>query len=173
MRLFLAIQLPERTKRTLESAVQVWRRQGIRASWSRRENYHLTLVFLGEMEQPDKVISVMDQIQCEQFPLSFAPCGRFQSRRGDILWLGVQLTPALETLQSSLCRMLSQTGISLDLRPYRPHLTLARHLRHEDDLVFPGQLPSPFQVSSFSLMRSDLRPEGAHYTELYRKGLMA
>ena len=49
MRLFLAINFPEGVKNALSSGMTALARRGVRANWSRRENLHLTLEFLGEV----------------------------------------------------------------------------------------------------------------------------
>lgn len=172
MRLFLAILVPGQTKRTLESAIGFWRAQSIRASWSKGENLHLTLEFLGEVQDPMTVVDVLNRVSCCRFSLEFAQCGRFSGRGGDILWLGIQPSPPLLALHTTLHRELDEAGFSLEHRPFRPHLTLARRLRHQEELLFPPPLPAPVSVQSFSLMRSELRSDGPRYTELFRKELM-
>lgn len=171
MRLFLAIDLPEPVKRQLEQGAGVLRQRGIRASWCRRETYHLTLEFLGEVPDPAPVRSAMERVTTPPFSLSFTGCGRFRGRGGDVFWLGVEPSEELLTLQAQLHRELSEAGFALERRPYRPHLTLARRLRYREELSLPGPLPEPVPVRYVSLMRSDLRRDGAHYTEIHRREL--
>ena len=52
MRLFLAINFPEDVKNALSSGMTALARRGVRANWSRRENLHLTLEFLGRYGTP-------------------------------------------------------------------------------------------------------------------------
>ena len=61
MRLFVAIAFPETVKDGLEAGIRALRKQGVRASWSQRENLHLTLEFLGELDSPKPVIAAMEQ----------------------------------------------------------------------------------------------------------------
>lgn len=171
MRLFVAIAFPEAVKDELEAGMRTLRKQGVRASWSRRENLHLTLEFLGELDSPKPVITAMEQVQAAPFSLEFAPSGRFRRREGDIFWLGIRPNGALMELQKQLHSALKAQGLELESRPYRPHLTLARRLRDHGESVFPEPLPPAVQVSEFLLMRSERTPKGMRYTPLYRKKL--
>ena len=171
MRLFVAIAFPEAVKDGLEAGICALRKQGVCASWSRRENLHLTLEFLGELDSPKPVITAMEQVQAAPFSLEFAPSGRFRRREGDIFWLGIRPNGALMELQKQLHSALKAQGLELESRPYRPHLTLARRLRDHGESVFPEPLPPAVQVSEFLLMRSERTPKGMRYTPLYRKKL--
>lgn len=171
MRLFIAITFPEQVKDRLESGINTLRKQGMRASWCRRENLHLTLEFLGEIAEPDRAITAMEQVRAVPFTLMFAPSGRFRRREGDIFWLGFQPNEALLQLQQQLHQALLEQGLSVESRPYRPHLTLARRLNDRGERVFPMPLPSPVLVSEITLMRSERTPKGMRYTPLYRKKL--
>lgn len=171
MRLFVAITFPEATKDRLEAGIRALRKQGIRASWTRRENLHLTLAFLGELDSPEGAIAAMEQVQAAPFPLEFAPSGRFRRREGDILWLGIQPKEELMHLQKQLYHGLKAQGISLESRPYRPHLTLARRLREHEGCVFPEPLPADVRVSEIVLMRSERTARGMQYTPLHCRRL--
>ena len=63
MRLFIAIAFPDKIKDRLKAGMDDLRRQGVRASWSRRENLHLTLEFLGELDSAKEAIAAMEQVQ--------------------------------------------------------------------------------------------------------------
>ena len=76
MRLFVAIAFPETVKDGLEAGIRALRKQGVRASWSQRENLHLTLEFLGELDSPKPVIAAMEQVQVAPFSLEVPPPGR-------------------------------------------------------------------------------------------------
>ena len=171
MRLFVAIGFPEAVKEQLEAGMRSLSAQGIRASWSRRENLHLTLEFLGELESVERVIAAMKQVKATPFCLKFASSGRFRQRGGDILWLGFQPCEALMQLQQQLHQALKAQGLPLESRSYRPHLTLARRLRDNGETVFPEPLPPAVLVSEFALMRSERTAKGMRYTPLYRRRL--
>lgn len=171
MRLFIAIAFPDKIKDRLKAGIDDLRRQGDRASWSRRENLHLTLEFLGELDSAKEAIAAMEQVQAAPFRLEFAPSGRFRRREGDIFWLGIRPNEGLMELQKQLHHALQAQGLQLESRPYRPHLTLARHLRDQGEIMFPEPLPPAVLVSEFVLMLSQRTPKGMRYIRLHRRKL--
>ncbi|MEI3111951.1 MAG: 2'-5' RNA ligase family protein [Oscillospiraceae bacterium] len=84
MRCGFLLPLPFRNKikDRLKAGMDGLRSQGVRASWSRRENLHLTLEFLGELDSAKEAIAAMEQVQAAPFRLEFAPSGRFRRREG-------------------------------------------------------------------------------------------
>ena len=171
MRLFLAINFPEDVKNALSSGMTALARRGVRANWSRRENLHLTLEFLGEVRDAAPVVEAMERVKAHKFSICFTDTGRFRRDGGDIFWLGVARTEPLMLLQAQLHEALRREGLRLERRPYRPHLTLARRLRERGEIGVPAPLPGAIPVKGFSLMQSD-RVEGRlRYTQLYWKEL--
>ena len=104
---------------------------GARGRFSRRENLHLTLCFLGETA-PKRLPSVrraMDAVSFSPFPLEFETAGRFRRTGGDLWWVGVRPEPGLFRLQRELAERLSKEGFRLESRAFQPHVTLAREVR--------------------------------------------
>lgn len=118
-----------------------------RAGATGRENLHLTLAFLGELDSRDeaRVMAAMAEAAHafhgaggRPFALELGRVGRFGRRRhgGDVLWRGAVAPPgettssdALVLLQGLLARALRDRGLAVDGRPYAPHITLARGCR--------------------------------------------
>lgn len=70
--------------------------------------------------------------------------GAFSKRGGDILWLGVNPVPQLLDLQQEIADLAEEAGFQGDVRPYSPHLTLARGVRYVvglEDLASHWRLP--------------------------------
>ena len=88
--------------------------RGFEPSWSRRENLHLTLEFLGELDSAKEAIAAMEQVQAAPFRLEFAPSGRFRRQEGDIFWLGIQPNEGLMELQKQLHHALQAQGLQLE-----------------------------------------------------------
>lgn len=76
MRLFLAINFPEGVKNALSSGMTALARRGVRANWSRRENLHLTLEFLGEVRDTAPVVEAMERVKAHKFSICFTDTGR-------------------------------------------------------------------------------------------------
>ena len=78
MRLFLAILFEEPVKDRLCEAMELIRRSTRTSRLTRRENLHLTLVFLGELREAGKVREAMEEIRTGPFPLEIRGLGRVQ-----------------------------------------------------------------------------------------------
>ena len=128
MRLFIAIRLSQPLVETLKQAQRDMRHQGAEGNFSREENLHLTLAFLGE--QPECAVpqlrQAMERAAIAPFALTLAAPGRFRQERGDVWWVGTQPSLPLEALARRLRRELARVGFSVDEKPFRAHVTLGR-----------------------------------------------
>jgi len=167
MRLFLAVRLSPEICRTLLAAQEALRRQGARGSFSRPENFHVTLAFLGETENERGARNAMDAA-CNggAFPLELSGVGNF----GQLRWVGVRSGGRLEELALRLQDALRAQGFALEERPFRPHITLVRRLSVPCPPL--SDLPhTAMTVDAVSLMRSERIRGVLTYTELWRKKL--
>ena len=136
------------------------------------DSLHLTLVFIGAtpVDRVPAIASMMNAIDAPPFALRFDRSGWF--RQSGVAWLGSRAAPsALMLLQDSLARGAARLGFSLDVRPYVPHLTLARDVRRPlPDRAFA---PLDWRVTAFTLMASELLPAGPRYRLLHERALVA
>ena len=135
------------------------------------ELIHLTLVFIGttRRERVGDLVALMNALDIPAFDLRLDSIGWF--RRNGIVWAGSQSPPdPLFTLQSSLARDAEQIGFSLDVRPYSPHLTLARDA-HRSPLTTTMTPPISWRVSSVELMSSQPGGTGPRYEVLHSRTL--
>ena len=166
MRLFLAIPFPGTVRDVLLNAQAQLRAQGVRANFSRPENFHLTLVFLGETSRQRDIQRVMAAITAPAFSVTIGGSGHF----GDLYWAGVDRHVALESLVSCLRNSLRALGFAIEERPFRPHITLARQV----DAVRPPELNIPktsMAVDRILLMKSERINGRLTYTPLFEKKL--
>lgn len=166
MRLFYALCPDDACRKALWEAGMCLGGQ-VRGKFTRRENLHLTLVFLGETDRVGASRGCLARLRGEPFLLTFTGLGRFERRGGDILFAGVEAGKPLYTLQSALEEELLAAGFYFDRRPYRPHLTLARQARLPREMgkeVLKAYLaPCTMRVEEACLMKSE-RVEGQlHY----------
>lgn len=184
IRSFIAIDLPDSIKDALARVGQELRDQVPRRSlrWSRVSGIHLTLKFLGDVEEADlsKIGDVLKQVggRHTSFTLSVGGVGCFPNpRRPRVVWVGVQEdSGALRALQRDVEKSLAPLGFEREKRSFHPHLTLGRARRNVSstdqrrlgEIIAATELGElgQVQVASFRLMRSDLRPDGAVYTLL-------
>ena len=184
-RVFCAVELPGTLKARADEYQRFLReaQAGVRASWERPENLHLTLKFLGEIELPRvETLTRAAERAAEglrPFDLSVAGTGTFPPRGVPrVLWLGVEdPSGGFARLHARLEDECAREGFPREQRAFRPHLTLAR-LRSRDGAERLGALhhetqfeAQTFTVSELVVMRSELLPGGARHTPIGRHKL--
>ena len=167
MRLFIAIQLNNEMKGALTGLQGRMQRLGVRGNFTRRENLHLTLAFIGEYSDPDDVIDVLETVRFDPFSICLEGIGSF----GSLWWAGLSGSDELKALTKRLRRALAEAGIPFDRKKFSPHITLVRK-----PICREGSIPedvlrelpeAEMTVDHISLMRSDRGKHGMIYTELY------
>lgn len=134
---------------------------------------HLTLHFLGRAET-GVVSRALRPVRGTQLDIRLGRPGHFALRgRKTVLWIGVEPTPSLLALHTTLGAALGAAGFEPESRPYVPHITLARlGPKAPRDLVpaFERQAtaggPAGFTAERFALFASETAPEGARYRVL-------
>ena len=164
-RLFIAIPLPAEVKALLTSLRTVL--PGCR--WVEPDQMHLTLHFLGDIDDslvPD-LQTLVSQLTTAPFPLTTGSLGVFPTPRAPrVLWLGLSDSKPLQRLHAELSVGLARLGLTVEDRPFHPHLTLARLRDTPPAAVVPllRQPPPPslsFTVDRVILFASRLQPGGA------------
>ena len=128
-RLFIALPVPDdvagRLMKVMAPDAEGWR-------WVRPESLHLTLVFLGDVDERavETVGKAIRRAAAQAAPIELTArsLGAFPSAaRAKILWAGIDgELPALHALHSRLEREFRAEGLRFEERTYRPHVTLAR-----------------------------------------------
>lgn len=177
MRLFVAILFPEEVKNRLLDEIGRLRRAAERGNFTRRENLHMTLAFLGEVppQKVPKIRAAMDEAgaQSGKCTLKFTGFGRFRGRNGDLIFMKTDGGRALTDMQARLAGALKAAGFALEDRAFRPHITLGREVRPAPgETLNPETAPFLWDgVAAISLMRSERIGGKITYTEMYRKEL--
>jgi 2'-5' RNA ligase len=147
----------------------------------RPEQAHLTLVFLGEVEDsrvPALAAAIGHDVDVPPFDIAFSGIGMFPPRGAPrVVWIGVTSgAHQLQQLQRELAARSRAQGVTLDGRDFHPHLTLARwpasrpadRRRVPED---PARTIARDHVDRATLYRSRLSPTGAVYTPEARANL--
>ncbi len=166
MRLFIALHFSAEIEEMLLEAIRQLREQATGGNFTRRENLHLTLAFIGESGRAAEIIQAMDRAPGQAFSLTVGGGGRF----GDLYWVGVEQNPALAALAAALRQELAQAGLDFDRKPFKPHITIARQVA----AAAPPRLEIPrlaMTVSRIALMKSERAGGRLVYTEVYAKAL--
>ena len=134
MRLFVATYPPPAACDDLERRlaalnVATAAAQGVNTRLARRDTWHITLTFLGEVDSsrlPDVDAAVGRAVNGSAAPrLRLARGGRFGRGRFTLLWVGVE-GDGLDRLARSVRRELKRARLPFDDKPFKPHLTVAR-----------------------------------------------
>lgn len=162
MRLFIAINLSEAMKDALIEAQNEMYDHGVRGSYTREENLHLTLAFIGEYPDPRRVADALEAVSFAPFELELQGMGCF----GDLWWAGMVDSAPLAAVVRRIRRALGDGGIPFDRKRFSPHITLIRRA--------DGRMPgiaiqnAAMTVGGISLMRSERGRNGMIYTEIMR-----
>jgi len=184
VRSFIAIELPQEIKSELAHLQERLKRACgyCPAKWVTIESIHLTLNFLGDIpfSRLDDIKNAVAQAAAASdiFELGLDGLGAFPNlERPHIVWLGLNgNVEKLSKIQKRLEQLLAGLGFSPEIRPFSPHLTLAR-VRDDAsaaDKKRLGQVISSttcktdclIPVRQVSLIKSQLTPAGSIYTVL-------
>ena len=170
-RLFVALEIPGPVRERL-ALVQ----GGVPgARWVRPENLHLSLRFIGEVDEhaAADLDAQFGRISAGGFDLRIADVGSFgPDRNPTVLWAGAPRCDALQHLRDKVDRAVVAAGLTADDRKFKPHVTLARlkngHRERVHRWLSDNAFLStaPFPVDRFVLFRSHLNRNGASYEAL-------
>lgn len=179
MRLFVALELNPKVVACLTELVRRLRPYAP-LRWVNPQNMHLTLKYIGEwpVHRLDEVIRNLNEVKLPPsepvLNVPLAGLGFFPNTRSPrVFWAGAENTPALRQLASLVDAKLQPLGIAPEVRPYQPHLTLAR-LRENvnlDDLYraiedLPSREFGNLTPEQFVLFESTLTPSGPIYRKI-------
>lgn len=173
MRLFIAVNFPDRVLDQLHKIAQDLRGGCECGNFVPRENFHLTLAFLGEIQdtQTEDIKVAMERVKSTVFSMTISGLGEFNRQGGYIYWLGINKCPELNILQSSLADEVRNRGFVLEKRAFHPHLTLGRRVIVRKDFCleqFKNSLVDiDVPVEAISLMRSDRGERGVKYRQIH------
>jgi 2'-5' RNA ligase len=147
-------------------------RGGLRgARWIDPENYHLTLRFIGDVDDDvaHEVASVLGRVRRRDFELRLDGLTSFGGRKPRAVVAVVAPSPAVMELQAEHERLMQRVGLEPEGRKYTPHVTLAR-LRDSSSWEVAEYLSAraafrsaPFTVSRFVLFSSRASVGGGPY----------
>ena len=176
MRAFVAIPLPD----DVSDAVEWLQRDISVGRVVPRENLHVTLAFLGDLEPgvAEELHNALCEIVVEPVELCLRGVDVFGSDAPYLVHAGVEPNAGLTALRGKVHAVAREVGLELSRKRFRPHVTLARFAKrmpqHELDrlgsfLEAHGAFRlDAVEVSAFGLYRSHLSNDGPRYEELAR-----
>lgn len=179
IRAFIACDIPDSFLERISDIQERLKGLDADVSWTRVRGIHITLKFLGDIEEGyiDKVAAVIEEASKGQIPFEIAikGSGAFPNLKNPrVVWIGVEDDEkVLSSLQQALDDGLKALAFEPEEREFRPHLTLGRvkGQRGKERLSAAVSELRDIEIGSFTvdrliLYRSDLKPTGAVYTKL-------
>jgi RNA 2',3'-cyclic 3'-phosphodiesterase len=184
MRLFFAIELDGDVQDLLDAATASLRAEAPELAWLDREKRHLTLKFLGDVDEQSVsgLVDAADRVALAHgaMEMSVHEVGAFPNfRRARVVWIGVEQEPRLELLHHDLELACEQVGFEVEGRPFRPHITLARvraplpveRMRALARVARTVRMRAMVPVEQITLFESTLAPAGARYRRIHAASL--
>ena len=177
IRTFVAIPVPDAWDAYLAGVARDLARLVQPVSWTRPGNFHMTVRFLGDLEE-DGASRVGDAVArgAEGAHASEAALGRIGAfpslDRPRVIWMGVaEGEQELIALAKRVNTAIDAAGFEREPKPFRPHLTLGRVRDGARGLEIlksyaPPPPPEAARLDRMLVMKSDLHPSGARYTAL-------
>ena len=182
-RIFIAINLPEDIKKKLIGYQAKWPELPIR--WTKKDNLHITLMFLGYLSDEEllEVLKSTKEAVSKHQPffinlkkIIYGPPKKLPPR---MIWAEGKKSKELGKLQKDLensllsSEALAKEDLTIEARPYAPHITLGRIKAWEFRKIEPEERPEVneeinlnFEVNSIEVMESELKRGGPEYTIL-------
>ena len=167
MRLFVALSIPD----AVADGLMLLQGGVPGARWLEREQLHLTLRFIGEVDGRDAraLDDALAGIDAPAFEMEIHGVGQFGNKQPHTLWAAARRNEMLEHLQRKVDTAIRRVGQPQDAHKFMPHITLAR-LRHPEiekvrqwltaNALFTSRI---FEVGAFCLYSSKLTSDGSIY----------
>ena len=173
MRTFIAVNLSDEVKDNINRVTEKLKKAESKVKWVKKENLHLTLKFLGEVDEEKikNIGSALEKklISCGEFEIKIKGIGTFPR----VIWYSV-VTGAdlLKEIWSSVEEVVESEGFGKDSRGFSAHITIGR-IKAQLDQAFKVELENLkdldcgiSKVSAVSIIKSTLTPAGPVYEEI-------
>ena len=179
IRTFIAIEIPETLRQKIAAVQDELKKEKGRVSWTKPGKIHLTLKFLGDVEE-NRIWDVSEAVKkgvgpIKSFNFEVKNLGAFPNiRRPRVLWVGIENpTNQLTKLAQNIEDELNKIGYPKEKLKFSPHLTIGRvksalnerFIYRIKNMNFEGV---EVEVKEILVMKSDLKPTGAIYIPLYK-----
>jgi RNA 2',3'-cyclic 3'-phosphodiesterase len=168
-RAFVAARLPEPVLDAVAAAVAC---VSVPGRATTRDQWHVTLQFLGDNADVDAVVSALDGLEARRGVARVGGAGAFpDARHAHVLWLGLaEGADVIARLADAVSERTAGLGYERDVRPFRPHVTLARgkaptDLRGIIAALGAGPVGPAWDVDAVSVYESRRGSGGATYVE--------
>ena len=191
MRLFVGVEIAATIREAMGDYSTMLQREltGAENKWVKPESLHVTLKFIGESKDPERIAQELKSIRHSPITLTFKGVGFFTPQKPRVFWAGVEAPTELAELAAEIDERLSRLGVPKEphtYEEYQPHVTLARtgsgrpsgsaRDRNKPAMYKLQELvakqPQPefgtMTAEEFILYRSETLPGGSRYAALQR-----
>ena len=182
MRAFIAIELSPPIREKLAELQALLKKSGADVKWVKPDNIHLTLKFLGEIdeEKRGKIEEIIENTAraSKQFPISLSSLGAFPKIEFPrVIWVAIdQGDKEVKILAKDLEERIEKLGIPKEERPFSSHITIGRvrsplnkdkltQVLKESENYFSNKIIE-FNAGKITLFKSALGPSGPAYEAL-------
>ena len=164
MRLFIAICFDENMLDSLTEIQEDLMSFGVKGNFTHRENLHMTLAFIGEYDDPEQVVEVMQKVPLRSFSIKLSGFRSFK----DMIFADMEENDNLRDYVKRLRKALVDEEIPFDRKKFLPHVTLVRRATCSKGSSFWPEFEDPetMRVNGISLMKSERGQHGMIYTEI-------
>lgn len=174
MRIFIGIPFPDSFKSYINEKQNELKSYTQKGRWTNSNNLHLTLLFIGEMDN-DHVEHLNkhlthDLSKEKSFSIVTSNLGSFRKKDGDILWIGVnEGIVSLESIANSVFNSVKRADIDFKSSTFTPHITIARNVTTDHlDLILKHEfIEHEIPVEQVNLYLSHQIDGTLTYTPLY------
>jgi len=180
IRAFIAVEIDEIVRRKLSEIVLEFEKTKCDVKWVKTENFHLTLIFLGDIIQ-ETVDSLKDILRkavstFQPFKIEIKGMGTFgHPKYPRVIWAGIEPNDSIQSLYRAVKTEVTTLKLSVDEKEYIPHLTIGRVRSGRGipklmDMIklYKTQFFGSSTVDSIVLMKSVLQPSGPVYSVLHK-----
>lgn len=172
MRIFIALNIPDKMRDNLERSANQFKDMATGGNFTKKENYHVTLHFLGNVEERDLIYVQSAMDNAKKLPAPKLTISQFAVlRASDIVCARFNKNANLIQLHEALGNKLEEAGFNVEHRAYRPHVTMIR--KYAFNLPFSEVTKSvtvynkPFDAPEVVLYESVFASDGVTYKPLY------
>jgi 2'-5' RNA ligase len=177
IRAFISIRSPKEVMAKISSASSTLDRSW--AKLSREQGMPITLFFFESISTHDVelIIKAMDLVHAEKFSIKVKGVDVFIPRSPRVLFASIEQNRGLQELHAGLKTLLEGVGIPVEMRPFTPHITIARmnrpNMKELSDFLskYKGFEFGEFECTEIKFSKSDITGEGPTYTDLHVKHL--
>lgn len=134
IKLFIALNFKNEVKAQISEIINKVKSNSIQGKFVDNEHIHLTVEFLGEIQNNrlDLIKKIMDELEFDEFIFSLTTVGYFKRNEGNIYWLGIDDNDTLYKINNKLHQSLIDKDFELEDREYKPHITIGREVKLKD-----------------------------------------